>query len=314
MDADLDAIAAIRGFNRFHTRWVGAVGGSLHGSGLALSEARVLYELAQRDAVLASVLARELDLDPAYLSRILTRFLQAGWLTRETAPLDRRARLLRLTPAGHAAFRPLDQASQRQAAAALARLAPGEKRELVQALGRVQALLGDGEARRDPSPPIIRRHRPGDIGWIIASHARFYAAEFGWDASFEVLVAEIAGAFLRDFKPGLEAGFIAEWHGEPVGSSIVVREDEETARLRLVLVDKRAQGLGLGKRLVREAIAFARSAGYRRMVLWTNDILHAARAIYQAEGFRLVAEERHQSFGQDLVGQSWQLDLRSLTP
>ncbi len=306
-ESEAAAVAAIRRFGRFHTRWIGALGGNLHGSGFALTEARVLYELAQRDGCLAVELARDLDLDPAYLSRILKRFEVQGWLDRQRSDADGRAFRLRLTRAGQAAFRPLDEASQAQAEAILVRLSPTECGRLVSALADTQALLSGERATR--SRPVIRAHRAGDIGWVVSAHGRLYAEEYGWDLSFEALVAEIAARFLREFKPGRERCFIAELDGEPVGSSFVVAEDAATAKLRLVLVEKRAQGLGLGKALVREAIGFARAAGYRRMVLWTNDILHAARAIYIAEGFKLVAEERHHSFGQDLVGQNWELAL-----
>lgn len=304
---DAPAIATIRRFGRFHTRFIGAVGGDLHGSGCGLTEARVLYELAQRDGWRAGELARELGLDPAYLSRLLKRFATLGWLERARAGGDGRAYELRLTKAGHAAFAPLDEASRRQAGAILARLAPGEQAALVGALERAQALLS-GAASPQPSV-LIREHRPGDIGWVISAHGRLYAQEYGWDISFEALVAEIAAKFLREFRPGQERCFIAELDGAPVGSAFVVRESDEEAKLRLVLVEARARGLGLGKRLVREALAFARAAGYRRMVLWTNDILHAARGIYIAEGFRLVAEEKHHSFGKDLVGQNWEREL-----
>ncbi|WP_353183100.1 bifunctional helix-turn-helix transcriptional regulator/GNAT family N-acetyltransferase [Bosea sp. (in: a-proteobacteria)] len=301
------AVAAIRRFNRFHTRWVGALGGNLHGSGFALAEARVLYELAQRDGCLAVELSRDLDLDPAYLSRILKRFVAQGWLERQRSAADGRALRLRLTPAGEHAFRPLEAASRAQAEAILSRLSPAQRDRLVGALADTQALLS-GEATARPRP-VIREHRAGDIGWVVSAHGRLYAEEYGWDMTFEALVAEIAAQFLRAFKPGRERCFIADLDGVPVGSSFVVEQDAETAKLRLVLVEKRAQGLGLGKALVREAVGFARAAGYRRMVLWTNDILHAARGIYQAEGFRLVAEEKHHSFGVDLVGQNWELRL-----
>lgn len=300
------AVAAIRGFNRFHTRWVGALGGSLHGSGFALTEARVLYELAQRDGWLAGELARDLGLDPAYLSRILKRFAAEGWLERTRSPRDGRALSLRLTEKGRAVFAPLDEASRGQAAAVLARLGPAEQARLVAALGCAQALLS-GEV---PAAPVIRDHRPGDIGWVIAAHGRLYAQEYGWDISFEGFVAEIAGQFLQRFQPGRERCLIAELDGMPVGSAFVVRDSDAVAKLRLVIVERRAQGFGLGKALVAQAIGFAREAGYERMVLWTNDILHAARAIYVAQGFRLIAEERHHSFGQNLVGQNWELDLR----
>jgi len=308
MDAiDTEAVAAIRRFNHFHTRWVGALGGSLHGSGLSLTEVRVLYELAQRDDWQAAELAKALELDPAYLSRILQRFATRGWLDRSRSSADGRAWRLQLTDAGRAAFAVLDRASEAQARSILSRLNRPEQAVLVDALATTQRLLS-GE-RQAPARPMIREHRPGDIGWVISAHGRLYAEDYGWDQSFEALVAEIAAKFLREFKPGRERCFIAEWEGAPAGSCFVVAEDEATAKLRLVLVEKRARGLGLGKALVREAIGFARHAGYRRMVLWTNDLLHAARAIYVAEGFRLVAEERHRSFGQDLVGQNWELAL-----
>ena len=308
MDTTETAIAAIRRFNRFHTRWVGALGGSLHGSGLALAEARVLYELAQRDDWQAAEMAKALDLDPAYLSRILQRFVRQGWLERSRSTADGRAWRLRLTMQGRAAFQRLDDASSTQAGAILQRLAPFEQARLVDALADTERFLA-GEARDRPAPSI-REHRAGDMGWVVGAHGRLYAEEYGWDLTFEALVAEIAAKFLREFEPGRERCFIAELDGQSVGSAFVVQEGAVTAKLRLVLVEKRAHGLGLGKRLVREAIGFARDAGYERMVLWTNDILHAARGIYVGEGFRLVAEEKHHSFGQDLVGQNWELDLR----
>lgn len=305
------AIAAIRRFNRFHTRWVGALGGGLHGSGLALTEARVLYELAQRDGWQAAEMAKALNLDPAYLSRILKRFAGEGWLGRSRSTADGRAWRLHLTTKGQAAFQPLDDASSRQAGAILQRLTPFERARLVDALTDTERLLS-GEAYERPAP-LIREHRAGDMGWVIGAHGRLYAEDYGWDGTFEALVAEIAAKFLREFRPGRERCFIAELGGQPVGSAFVMQEDGATAKLRLVLVEKRAHGMGLGKCLVREAIGFARNAGYERMVLWTNDILHAARGIYVGEGFRLVAEEKHHSFGQDLVGQNWELVLRPST-
>ncbi|MGO4406027.1 GNAT family N-acetyltransferase [Bosea sp. RAF48] len=309
MDAiETEAVAAIRRFNRFHTRWVGALGGSRHSSGLSLADAQVLHELAQRDDWQAAELAKALDLDPAYLSRILRRFATREWLDRSRSSVDGRAWRLQLTDEGRAAFAALDGASDAQARSILSRLPLPEQADLVDALATTQRLLS-GERQACPRP-TIREHRPGDIGWVIAAHGRLYAEEYGWDQSFEALVAEIAAKFLREFKPDRERCFIAELEGMPAGSSFVVEEDEETAKLRLSLVEKRAQGLGLGKALVRDAVDFARRAGYRRMALWTNDILHAARAIYVAEGFRLVAEERLHSFGQDLVGQNWELVLR----
>lgn len=305
-DPDMTAIEALRRFNRFHTRWVGALGADLHGSGVGLTEARVLYELAQREDWRASALAAELGVDPAYLSRLLKRFAAQGWIARRPSRSDGRAYLLSLTPEGRAAFATLEAASRRQAGTIVQRLDPAARQGLVAALRTVeQSLSGAG----DPPAVAIRPHGPGDMGWVIAAHARLYAREYGFDDSFEALVAEIAAGFLRDFRPGRERAFIADMDGAPVGCAFVVQADEATAKLRLVLVERRAQGLGLGKRLVAEAVAFARAAGYRRMVLWTNDILHAARAIYRAEGFVLTAQEPHHSFGCDLVGETWELDL-----
>jgi len=306
---DAPEIAALRRFGRFYTRRIGAIGPHLHGTDFPLTEARVMYELAHRRLPLASEIARELALDPAHLSRILKRFRGEGWLERVPAAHDARAYRLGLTPAGRGVFATLDEASRRQAREMLAPLTSAEREALTAALGRVEGLLarpGEGPA---PERVTIRPHRPGDIGWVVSAHGRLYAEEYGWDIGFEALVAEIAARFLRDFQPAHEACFIAELDGTQAGSAFVVRADAQTARIRLVLVEKRAQGHGLGKRLVREAIGFARARGYARMVLWTNDILHAARAIYLAEGFCLVAEEKHHSFGQDLVGQTWELSL-----
>lgn len=307
--SDLEsAVAALRRFNRFHTRLVGALSGSLHGSGFTLTEARVLYELARRDGWLAGDLAKVLGLDPAYLSRILKRFAAAGWLQRERSASDGRALSLHLSAAGRAVFRPLDEASQAEAAGRLRTLDAEQRGRLVAALTDAETLLS-GAASAPAAAPVIRPHRPGDIGWVIAAHGRIYAEDYGWDIEFEAFVAEIAARFLREFRPGLEQGLIAERDGQILGSAFVMRESDETAKLRMVIVDRPGRGLGLGKALVREAVRFARMAGYRRMQLWTNDILHAARAIYIAEGFRLIAEEKHHSFGQDLVGQNWELVL-----
>ena len=303
-----DSVAALRRFNRFHTRFVGALGGSLHGSGFTLTEARVLYELAQRDGWLAGELARDLGLDPAYLSRILKRFRVAGWLERERSREDARAQRLLLTRLGRDVFQPLDEASRREAAAVFERLDPAGVERLVAALVAAEALLS-GAGQAAAPQPTIRGHRPGDIGWVISAHGRLYAEDYGWEGSFEAFVAEIAAQFLREFRPGRECCLIADIGGQPVGSAFVVQESDEVAKLRMVIVDRPGRGFGLGKRLVRQAIGFARAAGYRRMVLWTNDILHAARAIYVAEGFKLIAEENHRSFGQDLVGQNWELTL-----
>ena len=302
----VEIVDSIRSFNRCHTRWIGALGNSYLDSGLTLSDVRVLYELAKREQPLAGEIARDLGMDAAYLSRILKRFQAVGWLVRVRSLQDGRAMRLVLTPAGREVFAPLETASRDSLNVSLGHLHDGQKARLAEILSEARHLI---EGRPASGRVAIRTHRPGDIGWVVSAHGRLYSERYGWDLSFEALVAEIAAKFLREFDPQAERCFMAELDGLPVGSAFVVRESDEVAKLRLVIVEERAQGLGLGKRLIREAIGFAREAGYVRMVLWTNDILHAARAIYQAEGFRLVAEERHHSFGRDLVGQNWELDL-----
>ena len=303
-------IAAVRRFNRFYTRQIGVLQEHLLASDFSLTEARVLYELAQRDGqregVSAAQLARELGLDPGYLSRILGAFTRRGLLQKAPAPDDGRQSLLSLTPAGRAAFAPLDARSRDEVGAMLARLSAPEQRRLVAAMDAIEALVGETSAR---VPYVLRPHQPGDIGWVISRHGALYAQEYGFDDTFEALVAEIAAAFVKTFDAKRERCWIAERAGAPVGSVFVVRQSDTVAKLRLLLVEPEARGLGLGKRLVDECIAFARRTGYRTLTLWTNDILTAALRIYQAAGFVLVAEERHHSFGHDLVGQNWDLAL-----
>lgn len=298
-------VAAVRRFSRFYTARIGLVGRRLYDSDLGLAEARVLFELAARPTPLARDLARDTGIDPGQLSRILAVFARRGWLERSAATSDRRRKPLALTPAGRVAFARIDEASHQGVAALLAPLAPGARARLATALETAEELLGG-----EPAAPVaLRPHEPGDIGWIVSRHGALYAQEYGWDQSFEALVAEIAGNFLKSHDPARERCFIAARVAERLGSAMVVRQSDGVAKLRLVLVEPAARGSGLGRRLVGEAIAFARIAGYRRMTLWTNDILQAARAIYVGYGFRLVAEERHRSFGHDLVGQNWELDL-----
>ena len=301
---ELDAqIAAVRGFNRFYTRAIGLLGRYL-GSSWSLTEARVLYELFTREGLAASDLCAELGLDAGYLSRMLRRFEADGLVSREPAREDARRSLISLTAAGREAFAPYDRASRAEVAAMLERLAPGERDRLVASMAAVRGLVaGEG------APLVVRRHRPGDMGAIIAGQARIYAGEYGWNDEFEALVAEIAAAFLKSNDPLRERAFIAERAGEVVGSVFCVDGGEGIAKLRLLYVDAAQRGTGLGRRLVRDCIAFAKGAGYRGMTLWTNDILAAARRIYGDEGFVLAAEERHHSFGVDLVGQNWTLDF-----
>jgi DNA-binding MarR family transcriptional regulator/N-acetylglutamate synthase-like GNAT family acetyltransferase len=304
MTTELDAqIAAVRGFNRFYTRAIGLLGRYL-GSSWSLTEARVLYELFIRDGLAASDLCAELGLDAGYLSRMLRRFEADGLVLREPAPDDARRSLISLTAAGREAFTPYDRASRAEVAAMLERLAPGERDRLVASMAAVRDLVaGEG------APVIVRRHRPGDMGAIIAGQAHIYSAEYGWNDEFEALVAEIAAGFLKSNDAARERAFIAERAGEVVGSVFCVDGGEGVAKLRMLYVDGSERGTGLGRRLVRDCIAFAKGAGYRGITLWTNDCLAAARRIYVDEGFALVSEERHHSFGVDLVGQNWTLDF-----
>jgi DNA-binding MarR family transcriptional regulator/predicted N-acetyltransferase YhbS len=304
MAADLDdQIAAIRGFNRFYTRAIGLLGRYLGGP-WSLTEARVLYELFTRDGLTARDLGQDLGLDAGYLSRILRRFEADGYLVRTVSPADGRRQVLALTQAGRLAFAPYDRASREEVAAMLARLGSGDRDRLVGAMATLSGLMaGEGPE------VVIRRHRPGDIGAIAAGQARVYTEEYGWNDEFEALVAEIGAAFLKDNDPARERAFIADRAGEVVGSVFCVDGGEGIAKLRMLYVDASQRGTGLGRRLVRECIAFAKDAGYAGMTLWTNDCLAAARRIYVAEGFVLAAEEKHHSFGVDLVGQNWTLDF-----
>lgn len=307
MAADLDdQIAAIRGFNRFYTRAVGLLGRYLGGP-WSLTEARVFYELFTRDGLTARDLGQDLGLDAGYLSRILRRFEADGYLVRTVSPADGRRQVLALTQAGRLAFAPYDKASREEVAAMLARLGDGDRDRLVGAMATLAGLMaGEGPE------VVIRRHRPGDIGAIAAGQARVYTGEYGWNDEFEALVAEIGAAFLKDNDPARERAFIADRAGEVVGSVFCVDGGEGIAKLRMLYVDASQRGTGLGRRLVRECIAFAKDAGYAGMTLWTNDCLAAARRIYVAEGFVLAAEEKHHSFGVDLVGQNWTLDFRGM--
>jgi DNA-binding MarR family transcriptional regulator/GNAT superfamily N-acetyltransferase len=302
-----DPVGALRAFTRFYTGRLGVLGEGLLDSSFTLTEARVLYELAHRDGPTAKELARDLDLDAGYLSRILKRFEDQGLLARTRSDADGRQIHLALTETGRAAFHPLDRRSREQASWLIAHLSDGELLRLVDAMKTIQALLGGPPA--DGPPFLLRPHRPGDIGWIVHRHGALYAQEYGWDESFEALVAEIAASFIKDFDPKRERCWIAEKDGEIVGSVLLVKQSDAVAKLRLLYVEPKARGLGIGRRFVEECIRFARAAGYERITLWTNEVLQAARHIYSAAGFNLVATERHHSFGQDLVGEHWELAL-----
>ena len=300
-------VAAVRRFNRFYTKQIGLLHEHLLKSPFSLTEARVLYELAHHATTTATELGRELGLDAGYLSRMLRRFQLHGLLDREPSNTDRRQGVLSLTPRGREAFAKLNRDSRHDIGALLRKLAPPEQQRLVTVMHSIEALLGAGPEHA--AAYVLRRPQPGDMGWVIQRHGALYAQEYGWEADFEALVADIVAKFVRQCDPKQERCWIAELDGENVGSVFCVKESEAVAKLRLLLVEPRARGLGIGKRLVGECVRFAREAGYRRLTLWTNDVLHAARRIYEQTGFRLVHEEPHHSFGHDLVGQTWDLQL-----
>jgi len=300
-------IADVRRFNRFYTRQIGLLQEGLLRSRFSLTEARVLYELAHRDRPTATALADNLGLDHGYLSRILRRFADSGLIAKKRAPEDGRQSLLSLTAKGQKAFAPLDRRSQEEVAAMFEGLSAGAQDRLVSAMATIERLL-DGSAAQKPAY-TLRPHRPGDMGWVVASNGALYAQEYGWDISYEALVAEIVAQFIKTYDPAREHCWIAEIDGEPVGSVFVVKASDDVAKLRLLIVTPKARGLGVGHALVAECIGFARARGYKTMTLWTQSILTAARKIYRDAGFRMVAEEPHTSFGHDLVGETWELAL-----
>jgi DNA-binding MarR family transcriptional regulator/GNAT superfamily N-acetyltransferase len=310
MTSDLDArIEAVRRFNRFYTRRVGMLRQHMYDSPYSLAEVRVLYELAHaRAQPTAADLQHTLDLDAGYLSRILRGFEAKGYVRKTRSEADGRRLHLALTAAGRKAFAPLGRASHDQIGALLAPLPPEAQRRVVDGMGTIETLLGDAPAK--PVPFLLRSHRPGDIGWVIARHGALYAQEYGWDETFEALVAEIAAKFIRRFDPKRERCWIAERDGHNVGCVFLVKRSPYVAQLRLLIVEPSARGLGIGRRLVAECVGFARSHGYRKVMLWTNGGLDAARHLYEDAGFRLTREERHRSFGKDLVGQTFELVLR----
>jgi DNA-binding MarR family transcriptional regulator/GNAT superfamily N-acetyltransferase len=300
-------VAAVRAFNRFYTRKLGVLDQQLLKSPFSLSEARVLYELAHRQDLSAKEIGAELGLDAGYLSRIVQNFDEAGLITREPLPSDRRQYRLALTAGGRQTFAKLERSMQDEVAAMLAKLPHDGKARLIGAMADIERLLGESGGL--PSPAVLREPRPGDMGWVVQSHGAFYAREYGFDSSFEGLVAEIAAKFLASCDASRERWGIAEIDGAQVGSIFLVRHTDDVAKLRLLLVDPAGRGQRLGQRLVGECIAFAKACGYRRITLWTQSILVAARRIYQEAGFKLVATEPHRSFGQSLIGETWELEL-----
>src|SRR6516162_1948774 len=301
-------VSAIRGFNRFYTRKIGVVDG-VASSPFSLAEARVLYELAHREQPTATDIRKELGLDAGYMSRILRGFERRKLVTREQSKTDERQRFLSLTAKGRKAFAPLDERSNRDIAAMLNPLSPGERKRLLDAVQTLRELLGE---KTEPNTPyLLRQHVPGDMGWIVHRQAILYAEEYGWDGTYEALAAEIVAQFIKNYDPKCERCWIAEKDGERVGAVFVAKASDQTAKLRLLHVEPEARGLGIGKRLVDECVRFARQAGYQKMALWTQSILHAARHLYKQAGFRIVREEQHRSFGKDLTAETWELDLRT---
>ena len=307
-ETDLDTrVDAVRRFNRFYTKQIGVLQEGLLGSQFSLTEVRVLYELAHRKQPTATELGKELGLDPGYLSRILRGFQGRGLVERTPSKSDGRQSLLLLTERGRKTFAPLNARSHDEIASVLGTLSAEEQNRLIGAMHTIEGLLGP---RPEPKLPyLLRPHQPGDIGWIIHRHGALYAQEYGWDETFEALVGEIAAKFIKEFDPKREGCWIAERDGEIVGSVFLVKKSARVAKLRLMYVEPKARGLGIGSRMVQECIRFARHVGYRKITLWTNSVLVAARHIYKKAGFRLVAEEPHHSFGHDLVGETWELKL-----
>jgi DNA-binding MarR family transcriptional regulator/ribosomal protein S18 acetylase RimI-like enzyme len=298
------SVDAVRRFNRFYTRQIGVLQEGLLKSRFSLAEARVLYELAHRDQPTAAQLCKDLGLDAGYLSRILRGFERGGLIDRRPSTADGRESLLALTVDGRAAFGRLEQATRDQIGAMLGVLPESARSRLLDAMRTIETLLGAATALR--APYLLRPQQPGDLGWIVHRHGVLYAEEYGFDARFEALVAEVVTQFGRHHDPGRERCWIAERDGVPVGSVLLARQSDEVAKLRLLLVEPEARGLGIGARLVEECERCARR-GYRKIMLWTNSVLQAARHLYETAGYRLV--HAHRSFGQDLVGETWELTL-----
>jgi DNA-binding MarR family transcriptional regulator/GNAT superfamily N-acetyltransferase len=304
-------IAAVRGFNRFYTRQIGVLRKTFLDSPYSLGEARVLYEIASGRSPTASDIGRALDLDAGYLSRVLRNFERRGLIERKAAPNDARQSHLSLSARGRKAYAPLEQRSQRSVGAMLGKLKPEDQARLLAAMNTIETLLG-GAAAAQPQPQrryILRAPRPGDYGWIVKRHAELYAQDYQWTEPFEGLCAQIVADFANKTDQSGERCWIAEMDGENAGCVFLARDSAAVARLRLLLVDPKARGLGLGARLVDECIRYARGAGYKKITLWTHAVLTAARHIYQKSGFTLTRSEPRQSWGQPVVSEHWDLEL-----
>jgi DNA-binding MarR family transcriptional regulator/GNAT superfamily N-acetyltransferase len=303
-------VAEIRRFNRFYTRQIGVLQEGLLSSPFSLTEVRVLYEIVHRKDATAVELCRELGLDAGYLSRILRSFEKNGLIARKRSEDDGRQSHLSLTAKGHRVFQPLEVRSNERVTALLEKVSPAQQKRMVEAMHAIEAAIDPAQAKNGQPAYILRSHQPGDMGWIVHRHGELYWKEYRYDECFEALVAEIVAEFIQHFDPRRERCWIAEKDGEIVGSIFVVAKSKTVAKLRLLLVEPSARGLGIGRRLVEECVRFARQAGYKKMMLWTQSELGAARHLYQGAGFRLVAKQPHKSWGRDdLVAETWEIKL-----
>jgi len=306
MQESSGAIAAVREFNRGYTNLIGLLRGKYLDSPYSLTEARLLFELGRREVSEVADLRRAVDIDPGYLSRILARFESGALITRQRSPGDGRRQVIAPTPAGRSAIASLDARSAEQTGQLIGHLSDAGRQRLLDAMGTITGLLAGSPA---PRGYLLRPPQPGDLGWVIQRHGQLYAAEYGWDERFEALVARIVAGYAGGRDPGREAAWIAEVDGGPAGCVFCVAKDDTTAQLRLLLVEPRARGLGIGARLVDEVLRFAGAAGYTSITLWTNDVLDGARRLYQRAGFTLDDESPHRCFGADLVQQNWSRPL-----
>jgi DNA-binding MarR family transcriptional regulator/N-acetylglutamate synthase-like GNAT family acetyltransferase len=304
-------LEAVRRFNRFYTKQIGVLHERLLRSPFSLTEARVIYELAHNDKTTATKLGDDLGLDAGYLSRILGNFKESGLIDKQLCQTDCRQNLLSLTEQGQEAFATLNARSRNEVGAMVSDLSVADQHRLVKAMHSIEELLGSHHEEKDFY--LLRFHQPGDMGWVVHRHGVLYAQEYGWDEQFEALVASIVAKFIQHYDPKWERCWIAEKKGEIVGSVFLIKQSKRVAKLRLLLVEPKARGLGLGTHLVTECVRLAQQVGYWKIMLWTNDVLHAARHIYEKGGFRLVHKEPHHSFGHDLIGQTWELKLGTLS-
>jgi DNA-binding MarR family transcriptional regulator/GNAT superfamily N-acetyltransferase len=303
-----DPVQTIRRFNRFYTRQIGVLQEHLLQSQFSLTEVRVLYELAHRANVTAKDLCHDLGLDRGYVSRMLQTFETHGWIKTAPSPDDRRYQFLSLTAKGHKVFDPLERRSSEEVAAMLARLSPNQQKKMLAAIHEIEVVLAPSQP--PATPYVLRQHRPGDMGWVVQRHGELYWREYHYDERFEALVAEIVAEFIQNLDPKRERCWIAEKNGENVGSMFLVKKSSSIAKLRLLLVEPPARGMGIGKGLVEECVHFAREAGYKKIMLWTQSELFAARGIYKGAGFKLVGEEKHDSWSRkNLLAETWELNL-----